>query len=175
MKQLIHWFLFHLSWGACIFGAINQAVWLSFSVSVTCLMLTILLSSPKRRFDILKVAVIIAVGLLLELINAALPLYKFVPDTGYPPAWLLCFWPAFAIMFLESLKFIYNRNILIRFVAGFIGGAGYWAGEWMGLMKFQGDTRVTMGLFAVLWAIEFIVLLKISAAIDKRISPLINS
>ncbi|MCC6137162.1 MAG: DUF2878 domain-containing protein [Bdellovibrionaceae bacterium] len=170
MKQLIHWFLFHISWGACIFGALNQAVWLSFSVSVTCLTLTILLSSPKRRTDIFKVCIIMVLGVLLEIANAALPLYNFVPDTGYPPAWLLCFWPAFAIMFLESLKFFYNKNILIRFVAGFIGGAGYWAGEWMGLMKFLENTHVTMGLFATLWAIEFIALLKVSAYIDKRFS-----
>lgn len=152
-----------MSWGACLFGAINGAVWVGFCVSAICLSLAILLGSPRRRTDILKVSVVMGVGLLFETINFWLPLYSFTPniDSWFPPQWMLCFWLAFAILFLEALKFLYSKHISIRFLAGVWGGAGYCAGEWLGLIDFFQPHLVTMSLFAVLWGVEFVLLLKI--------------
>jgi hypothetical protein len=156
-----------MSWGACLLGALNDAVWIGFSVSVTSCVLAVLISSPKRRIDFLKVGIVIALGMLFEAINARLGLYSFIPDQEFPPAWLLSFWPAFSIMFIEMLKYFYNKPFAVKFLAGFVGGAGYWAGEWLGLIRFHEDKYVMMFVFALVWSIEFIALLTISRTIDK--------
>lgn len=170
MKYVIHLFLFKISWGACVFGALFGATWVSFCVAVTCLTLAILLTSPKRRIDFLKVAFIIPLGIGFEFLNEFLPLYTFIPASQFPPTWMLCFWPAFAILFIETFEFLYDRNILFKFVFGFLCGASYWAGEYFGLIQFQGNKFMSMGLFAVLWSLEFLVILRITKYIDRKFS-----
>lgn len=168
MKYVIHLLLFFISWGACVFGALNGATWLSFCTSVVCLTLAILLTSPKRRIDVLKVAFIIPLGVGFEFINEMLPLYTFVPESKYPPTWMLCFWPAFSILFIESLEFLYYRNIVVKFIFGFLGGASYWAGEYLDLIQFREDKMMTMGIFAAIWAVQFLLILRITQYIDRR-------
>ncbi len=168
MKYVIHLLLFKISWGACVFGALYGATRISFLVSVTCLTLAILLTSPKRRIDFLKVALVLPLGIGFEYINELLPLYSFVPDTQSPPGWMLCFWPAFAILFIETLEFLYDRNIVIQFLFGFAFGAGYWAGEYLGLIQFQGNKVLSMGLFAALWSLQFLLILRVTKYIDRK-------
>lgn len=81
----------------------------------------------------------------------------------------MCFWLAFSIMFLETLSFFYDKPVWLRFLVGFIGGAGYWAGEWLGLMSYQQPQMATMGAFATLWGLEFLVLLRLSEFIDQQV------
>lgn len=170
MKYIIHLFLFGLAWGACVFGAHVGAAWISFGMSVTCLTLAILICSPKRRIDILKVALIVPLGVGFEYFNEFLPLYTFIPESKYPPVWMLCFWPAFSILFIEVLEFLYPRHLIVKFIFGFLGGMSYWPGQYLGLIQFQGNPYLSMVIFAGIWAVQFVLLLRISEAIDRRFS-----
>lgn len=168
MKYIIHIFLFVLSWGACVFGALNGAPWLSFGVSATCLTLAVLLSSPRRRVDFLKVGLVIFLGVGFEFFNELMPFYQFIPESKYPPVWMLCFWPAFSILFIETLKPLYYRNFVFRYGAGLLGGMTYWSGEYLGLIEFLPEKSLTMGAFAALWAVQFVLLLRVAHFIDRR-------
>ncbi len=170
MNYVIHIFLFIVSWGACVFGAMNGAPWLSFGVSATCLTLAVLLSSPRRRVDFLKVGLVIFIGVVCEYFNELLPFYKFIPESKYPPVWILCFWPAFSILFIETLEPLYRRNFFVRYAAGLLGGMTYWSGEQLGLIQFEPEKALTMGAFAALWAVQFVLILKVAHFIDRRFS-----
>lgn len=167
MKHFIHAFLFYMSWAACLLGALNEAVWIGFSVSITSCVIAVLISSPRRRVDFFRVIVIICLGFVLEAVNMHLRLYSFVPESTLPPAWLLSFWPAFSILFLDILKFFNNRAFVYKFIAGFTGGAGYWAGQWLALIEFREDKYVMMFVFAMIWAVEFMLLLWVNRIIDS--------
>lgn len=137
---------------------------------MTCLTLAVLLSSPRRRIDFLKVGLVIALGIFFEFFNEWMPFYHFVPNSKFPPIWILCFWPAFSILFIETLKPLYYRNFFIRYGAGLLGGMTYWSGDYLGLIQFQDDRNLTMGAFVALWAVQFVLLLRVSQYIDRRFS-----
>lgn len=170
MKYIIHLFLFSLSWGACVFGALNGATWLSFGISATCLTLAVLLSSPRRRVDFFKVGVVITMGIFFEFFNEVMPFYRFIPESKYPPIWMWCFWLAISILFIETLKPLYYRNFFYRYSVGLLGGMSYWVGDHLGLLQFDPDKMLTMGAFAALWAVQFVLILKVSHFIDRKLS-----
>lgn len=160
-----------MSFAACFFGAMNKALWMGLSVSVTACVVAVLLTSYRRRVDFFKITFIIIMGCTFEVINGRLGLYNYDIQGRWPPVWLFSFWPTFSILFIDVLKFLYTKPFVLRYFVGFLGGMVYWNGEWLGLLSFKHDKVVMMFVFALTWAIEFIILLYSARVIDHNFAP----
>ena len=167
MNKVFHFLSFGLGWALCLWAAIAQ--WPLFSWMVSLGLLTVNISlQERRRISIAKVLVVLLLGFVFELVNRHLGFYEFPKNEAwYPPSWLLAFWPAFSLLFMEILDDLASRPLWSHFLIGLSGGAVYFCGEYVNLIRFHEPKIVTFSLFCVLWSVEYILLVKLSRAAGR--------
>ena len=167
MNKVLHLFSFNIGWSLCVWAAVAQWPLFSWMVGLGLVIVNIAVQ-PRRRIAIGKVLTVIALGSLMELFNLQLGLYTFPKDPSWhPPAWLFAFWPVFSLMFIDFIEGISRKPLWIHFIIGVIGGAGYYCGEWIGLITFREPKMISLALFSTIWAIEYILLMKATVAVGK--------
>lgn len=90
------------------------------------------------------------------------------PISGFPPAWLVLMWMAFATMLNESLAWL-KEHLIFAIILGLVGGPlSYYSGAQLGAMEFFQPIWLALGAVGVLWAIAFPTLLYLARRADSK-------
>ena len=160
--------LFKIGWAVCLWSAVSKQPAFTLWTSLGSLSILIYFSTNKRA-DVLKMVLVLFFGPVIEAVNLQLGFYHLTLANSYP-LWLISFWPVFAILFFSVIKLFYGKNIYTNALVGFSGGLGYFCGQWLGLLKFNEPTLVSLVCFSVVWALEFLILLWASRKIDSVVT-----
>jgi len=117
--------------------------------------------SLERSLEARLIALTLAVGVVVEMVQIARGTYRFTSGTlvdALPPPWLLGMWAQFATTFRFSLRRVITRPVLAALFGAVGGPIAFLAGERLGAV-----TRLpplTLGLLrlSISWAIALVVL-----------------
>lgn len=97
-------------------------------------------TSAHVRREILRGAVALALGLLVELVQQHAGGLRAQQATELPPLWLLSLWPVFAsaMMTGHSLAWLQRRKSLAAGIGAVVGPLSYWGGARLGALELDG-------------------------------------
>jgi hypothetical protein len=158
---------FKIGWALCIWAAIAHHA--SYAWLTGLALLTINISvQKKRRVALAKVGTAIFLGFAAEIINMHLGFYEFPnTDSIFPPLWLLAFWPVFSLLFIEFLDLFKHKPLWFHFLVGVTGAAGYYCGQWVNLILFKEPLLISLGLFCIVWSLQYIAIMKATEFVGK--------
>ncbi len=84
---------------------------------------SIFLYTDRKIFALsLPLAIVaLALGWLQEKLFLYLGIISFLPETPYPPLWIVLFYPVFSMTLNSAFRFL-NQNLLLTFFIGAVGG-----------------------------------------------------
>ncbi len=147
MKILLNVALYQAVWFLCVFKE-NQVAFVAFF-----LVLLHLVFSSCRYNDLKMMAILLAVG---TLIDGTLHLAGFMTynTSALPiPLWLAVVWLALATLPHHSLKWLKDRLWLSLFFGALGGPLAYWAGVKVGAAAFGMALLPSLALLAVIWGV----------------------
>ena len=113
--------------------------------------------------DLWLVIFSILLGILMELffIRTDIIFYS-ITKTNFPPLWIICLYPLFALSFNHSLKFL-QKNYLLPFLFGFLGAPlSYLSGSSLGGLTFPHALIPTWIILGICWGLFLCLLKKIA-------------
>jgi Protein of unknown function (DUF2878) len=159
---------FKIGWDLCIWAAIQHQAMLSWLAG--CALVTINISvQKKRRISLAKVVCVLALGFSFETLNAHLGFYTFPNHYSFlPPSWLMAFWPAFSLLFIEFMDVFDTKPFWFHLLVGVTGALGYYCGEWINLIHFREPVSYSLGFFCAVWALEYLVIVKTTSLVGRK-------
>jgi hypothetical protein len=147
MSLLINVLIYQAVWFLCVFfgtaGALGSLVLLAVH----------LLFSSHRRADLKMMAVLLAIGLVVDGAIRYAGFIRYQVDGVPIPFWLAVVWLALAILPHHSLRWLKGRPLLSSLFAAVGGPLAYWAGVRVGSAEFGASLLQSIGLLAVVWAL----------------------
>jgi hypothetical protein len=153
MSTWINIVLYEIAWFSIVFGAASQQPLLGSSIAVLTILLHLYLC-PKRSHEMLQIAVAVAVGTVIEGVNARLQIYPATSGVvfgGLAP-WLIVIWASFATTLRYSLSWLSRQYGLSALLGAAAGPLAFWGGSRLGAVTLTDDTNLIL-LLAVEWAI----------------------
>jgi Protein of unknown function (DUF2878) len=161
--------IIYAAWFATVQAAAAGRPWSAAAASIAVLAINITLAR-RRSAEVTLIFAAALVGLVVDgiLIATGFAIYAAPgPISGFPPAWLVLMWMAFATMLNVSLAWLKDRLALAA-VLGFIGGPlSYYAGAQLGAVQFSQPIWLGLGAVGGLWAIALPSLLYLAHSTDS--------
>ncbi len=174
MRIALNIVVLYMAWFAAVLSAAGGRPWAAAAASVVAVIVNIALA-PRRSADLKLVLAAVPIGLAVDGIMIASGLATYAaagPITGWPPAWLVLMWMAFATMLNAGLAWLKHRLVLAALL-GLVGGPlSYFAGARLGAMQFSDPVWLGLGTLGLLWAVAFPTLLYLARRADRSITPL---
>jgi hypothetical protein len=131
------------------------------------LLLAHLILCRSLEKELLQLSTIAFIGIATDAILSATGVYQFDGNVLIP-LWLCALWVGFATTLNRSLSF-FGRHSAVTIIVGAVGlPLNYWAGERLGAVSFGYDLIPTLAILAVVWAVIFPLMFKITAALDAQ-------
>lgn len=125
---------FHVGWFACVFAGAWEAPALALLV-VPVIGLRMVMSPAPRR-EIMLVAAVTGIGLVMDGALTRLGVLSFGADArAVPPVWFVAFWPNFATILVEPLRFLRGRRIVGALLGAISGPLAYLGGAKLGALE----------------------------------------
>ena len=144
---------YQVGWLACVWSATaGRPTWGVF-VAAALMGLHLVQSDAPRR-DARLAATLVAVGLVVDSVQAALGVFRFTEPTTpawITPPWLLAIWGLFAITLHASLGWLAGRYWLSVVLGAVAGPAAYWAGARLGALEFRIELPAALAVLALVW------------------------
>ena len=147
MSLLINVLIYQAAWFLCVFFGTAGAY-----VSLA-LLAAHLLFSRHRREDLKMMAVLLAIGLVVDGAIRYAGYISYRVDGVPIPFWLAVVWLALAILPHHSLRWLKGKPLLSSLFAAIGGPLAYWAGVRVGAAEFGAPLLQSIGLLAVVWAL----------------------
>ena len=120
-----------------------------------------LMLSADRRRELSRIALAVAMGVLVEGLHITVGTYRFTSGTVVallPPPWLLVMWAQMATTFDYSMRPVVARPAAAA-VFGAVGGPlAFLAGERLGAITLYRPLAPGLALLAISWAIAMMAL-----------------
>ncbi len=169
MRIALNLIVLYVAWFAAVLSAAAGRPWPAAAASVVAVTINLAMS-PRRSADLKLVLAAVPIGLAVDGIMIASGLASYAatgPVPGWPPAWLVLMWMAFATMLNAGLAWLKHRLVLAALLGLFGGPLSYFAGARLGAMQFSDPVWHGLGTLGVLWAIAFPSLLYLARRSDS--------
>lgn len=158
----------YLAWLAAVLSAASGRPWPAAAASIVAIAINITLAR-RRSTEVVLVLAAALFGISVDGILIAAGFANFAapgPFSGFPPAWLVLMWMAFATMLNVSLAWLKDRLALAA-VLGLIGGPlSYYSGARLGAMELSQPIWLALGAVGISWAIALPALLYLARRMD---------
>jgi hypothetical protein len=163
LGPLPNFFLYQLTWFACVMGAAGGQPWIG--VGVALLVIGLHLGLAHAAATELKIILLTGlIGALWEtlLVSQGWVRYSGGSWTGFAPWWIIALWLTFATTFNVSLRWLQGRHGLSALL-GLIGGPLAWyAGMRMGALELLDPAHDLLAI-GLGWAVLMPSLLRLAA------------
>lgn len=152
--SLLNYLFYQAGWFACVLGAAAGRPWSGFLVAAALVGAHLWLSADRPR-DLRRIAIALATGSTVEIVQIAAGTYQFTSGTVYaalPPPWLLIMWAQMATTFDFSLRPIVRRPVAAIGFGALGGPLAFLAGERLGAVTLQRPLAPGLILLSVTWA-----------------------
>ncbi len=168
MNKTLNLISFKIGWALCIWAAVIHQPLFSWLAGFALLTINISVQK-KRRISIAKVTTVMALGFFFETLNQHLGFYVFPEHASFfPPSWLLAFWPAFSLLFIDFMDVFMYKPVWFHLAVGITGAAGYYCGEWSQLLMFSRPLTLSLSLFCLVWAVQYLTIVKAATFVGRR-------
>ena len=164
----LNYAFYQAGWFACVLGGAYHRPWAGFLVA-TALVAAHVTLSDDRTCEVRRLALAVAVGVIVEAILIDAGTYRFTSGTIFaalPPPWLLAMWAQLATTFGSSLRTVVHRPAAAALFGAVGGPIAYLAGERLGAVTLQ--RPLTPGL--ILLAISWVAAMLIFSVVERRLS-----
>lgn len=159
-SSLLNYLLYQAGWFACVLGAAAGWPGSGFLVAVTLVALHLMLSADRRR-ELRRIALAVAIGVLVEGLHITAGTYRFTSGTVVallPPPWLLVMWAQMATTFDFSMRPVVARPAAAALFGAIGGPLAFLAGERLGAVTLDRPLAPGLALLAISWAIAMTAL-----------------
>ncbi len=164
---------FQSAWWLTVLGIVMGYPLLG-PLAMTLYMVADHFSLTKQKPEMLTIGGAMLLGTLADSIFASIGLltyaggYSMAP--GIAPLWITAMWGGFAATLNHSLGWIKTRPLLSFLLGAIFGPLSYLAGSRFGAIQFNADMTVTFIVLGIFWGIAVPGLVKLHAAIERRLS-----
>lgn len=142
--------VFNLAWLVCVFGGSYIAVPAALLViGVHCYFFS------DNAKEILLIAIIIAVGVLVDSLLIRTGFLVSPDQSRWPPLWLVSLWGLFATTLNHSLKWFQNHFMVAVVLGGVSGSLTYFAGTRLSDFSLKQPQLVTLAAMFLVWCCVF--------------------
>ena len=153
MPKFANFVLFQCVWILTVLGAAQGMIWPGIA-SLGFFLFVHSFLSESARTDYLVCVVAIAVGLVIESINARTGLIVHpAGDSLLPPLWLLVLWCNLGLIFNNSVAWLLDKPWLAALLGAAGGTASYIGGVALGAASFGVPLKTAAPALAITWAI----------------------
>jgi hypothetical protein len=152
---LVNYLLYQAGWFACVLGAAAGWPGSGFLVALTLVALHLMLSGDRLR-ELRRIALAVAMGVLVEGLHITAGTYRFTSGTVVallPPPWLLVMWAQMATTFDFSMRPVVARPAAAAMFGAIGGPLAFLAGERLGAITLHRPLTPGLALIAISWAI----------------------
>ena len=168
--HLVNYALYQTGWFACVVGGAWDRPWTGFLIAaiLTSVHLTL---SLDRSIEARLVALAIAVGVVVEMVQIAAGTYRFRSGTvldALPPPWLLAMWAQFATTFRFSLRTVIARPIRAALFGAAGGPIAFLAGERLGAITLLPPLTHALLRLSISWALALVIFSAVVCAVTPE-------
>lgn len=157
-----------MGWGLCAYAAYINNGDLAMLVALVIVTINLVWVSRTQRIDMMKSVTGFSLGFFFEFLNMHLGVFTYTEPMTIPPLWIVAFWPMMATLFFDSFKFLFSKSTVFCFLFGLLGGLSYYSGESIGRLHFKDPQILSVGIFSVVWALEFLLTIYCFKILERR-------
>lgn len=159
--------VFQLLWWLSILGRDHPQSLIFFLL----LMHLLLHSRPMAEAKVLLICGVLGYSVDAALTFLGVFIFQEHVDGVYlPPLWLLFLWFGFSATLRQSLVFFADKRFLAAICGALAGSLTYLSAAQLGSVSLGYSVQDTILLLALVWAVLFPVLLRLSELLDKNLS-----